>query len=73
MSFVAKAVSEQKVEYLSNLRRPLTDAESDELRRAMHAVYERTRRARCLGMHEQEEQRLLKKLEREARQASDLA
>jgi hypothetical protein len=34
-----KTAAEQRLEYLENLRRPLTDSESDELRRAMHAVY----------------------------------
>jgi hypothetical protein len=67
MSFVGKTVAEQKVEYFSSLRRPLTDAESDELRRAMHAAYERRRRQNLLRAHEREEQKLLRRLEAEAR------
>lgn len=36
--------AEQKLEYLQGLRRPLSEAESQELQRSMHAVYERDRR-----------------------------
>lgn len=36
--------AEQKLEYLQGLKRPLTNRESDELQRSMHAVYERDRR-----------------------------
>jgi hypothetical protein len=73
VSFVGKTRSEQKVEYFSTLRRPLTDAESDELRRAMHAAYEHRRRCNALEMHRIEEEKLLKRLEREARMPSDLS
>lgn len=36
--------SEQKLEHLERLGRPLTDEESEMLRRAMHAIYCRQRR-----------------------------
>lgn len=62
-----KTISEQKLEYLEHLARPLTDSESDELKRAMHAVYVRSRR---LAEHRNEELRLLKKVQREATQLS---
>ena len=39
-----KTKSEQKLEMLQSIRRPLTDEESDELRRALHAVYVQQRR-----------------------------
>jgi hypothetical protein len=73
MSFVGKTKSEQRVEYFSALKRPLTDAESDELRRAMHASYEQRRRANALAQHEDEEAKLLKRVEREALLPSDLS
>ena len=38
-AFRFKTRSEQRLEYLENLRRPLTDAESEELQRCLHAVY----------------------------------
>lgn len=43
-----KEKSEQRLDWLRSLRRPLTDEESDELRRASHAVYmlERSRLSR---------------------------
>ena len=43
-AFRFKTISEQKLEYLEGLRRPLTDEESEELRRALHAVYTYKRR-----------------------------
>jgi hypothetical protein len=70
MSFQFKTRAEQKLEYLESLNRPLTDDESDDLRRSMHAVY---CRQRMLAKHRFEELQLLKKLEREAQMPSDLA
>lgn len=69
MSFAFKTKAEQKLDYLESLRRPLTNEESDELRRALHAVYCRNRRSRALALHENEERALLAKVEAEARQA----
>lgn len=44
LGILIKTASEQRLEYLESLRRPLTDQESDELRRALHAVYMANRR-----------------------------
>lgn len=41
---VLKTKAEQRLKRLQKLRRPLTDAESDDLRRALHATYCRERR-----------------------------
>lgn len=68
-----KSVSEQKIARLERLGRPLTDEESDELCRAMHAVYERKRRHAKLFQHRREELKLLNRLRREAEMPSDLA
>jgi len=43
-AFTFKTLAEQRLEYLENLRRPLSEAESEELRRSLHAVYVRNRR-----------------------------
>jgi hypothetical protein len=64
MSFAFKTRSEQQLEYLQGLKRPLTDQESDDLRRSMHAVY---CRQRVLKQHRAEELKLVKRLESEAR------
>jgi hypothetical protein len=72
MNFTFKTKAEQKLEWLEGVGRPLTIEESEDLRRSMHAVYERERRARHLAQHRNEELRLLKKMEREARMKSDL-
>lgn len=69
-----KTAAEQRLEWLENLNRPLTDAESDELRRALHAVYCRNRRIRAeveanapaLAEHAASEARLLEKMQAEA-------
>jgi len=73
--FVPKTKAEQRLEYLESLRRPLTDAESEDLRRALHAVYLRNWKAkrkqaeiRALASHQKEERELLAKVEAEARQ-----
>lgn len=42
--FAIKTPSQQRLEWLESLKRPLTSEESDELRRAMHAVYCHQRR-----------------------------
>jgi hypothetical protein len=68
MSFAFKTLSEQRLEWLESLRRPLTNQESDELRRALHAVYCRNRKHRILAQHENEERALLAKVEAESRQ-----
>lgn len=65
---VLKTKSEQKLEYLMGLRRPLTDRESDELRRSMHAAYECERRQRHVAQCRNEEVALLKRLRSEAAQ-----
>lgn len=39
-----KTPSEQRLEWLEGLKRPLTDDESRELQRALHAVYCRNRK-----------------------------
>lgn len=60
--------AELKLEHLESLGRPLTDEESDQLRRSMHAVYCRNRKHRLLAAHEREEAALLAKVEAEAAQ-----
>lgn len=47
-----KTRAEQKLEWLESLGRPLTDEESDQLRRTLHAVYclPRNRAARAARM-----------------------
>lgn len=42
-ALVIKTPSEQRLEWLESLKRPLTPKESDDLRRALHAVYSRDR------------------------------
>lgn len=64
---VFKTPAEQRLEYLTGLTRPLNDEESDDLRRAMHAVY-CLRRRRQLARHRSEELETLRNVEREARQ-----
>lgn len=73
MSAAFKTKAEQRLDWLESLDRPLTDEESDMLRRSMHATYEHKRRANHLGQHEAEERKLLARLEREARMPSDLS
>ncbi len=63
-ALVIKTPAEQKLEWLESLRRPLTDAESDELRRSLHATY--CYRRRIIAAHERENAELLAKVEREA-------
>ena len=69
--------SEQRLAQLERVRRPLTDEESDELRRCLHAVYCRNRRmdraakaeremsGDTLEKHRAEELELLARLEGE--------
>jgi hypothetical protein len=66
VSAAFKTKSEQKLDWLESLHRPLSDRESEELRRAMHAVYCRNKR---LAQHEREERALLAKMQAEACQA----
>lgn len=63
-----KTRAEQRLEHLTALKRPLTEEESDELRRSLHAVYVRNYRNKMLARHEQEETQLLAKMEAESRQ-----
>lgn len=69
-----KTRSEQRLEQLKALRRPLTEAEQGELYRALHAVYMRDWRRHQisrypeLGQDRNEELRLLAKVRREAQQ-----
>lgn len=75
---VTKTRSEQRIDQLVNAGRPLTDEESEELYRALHADYmhkwraaraRSDRRARDLTLSEPllNQQRLLEKLREEAR------
>lgn len=57
-----KTRAQQRLEYLTELKRPLTDDESDELRRSMHAVYCYSRKARMLARHRREELDLLDRI-----------
>lgn len=61
-----KSKAEQKLEWLSHLGRPLTDEESDELRKCIHAVYCRDwrleREKKALIQHRAEERALLAKV-----------
>lgn len=43
-AFAFKTRSQQRLEYLDGLKRPLTDEESADLQRCLHAIYERERR-----------------------------
>lgn len=75
-----KTRSEQKLEWLESLDRPLTDEESNELHRALHAVYcrnlklqraariEREVRDQVLTQFDKENAIILRRMEREARQ-----
>jgi 23S rRNA maturation mini-RNase III len=73
VSFAFKTRAEQRLEWLEHVGRPLTDEESDILRRSMHAIYERNRRANALKMHEAEEAALLTRLQIEAQIPSTLS
>ncbi len=68
-----KTVSEQKLEWFESLNRPLTDEESEELQRVLHAVYMRNQRLNKIAQHRKEELDLLRKLRREAQMPSPLA
>jgi hypothetical protein len=68
-----KTMAEQKLEWLESLDRPLTDEESEELRRSLHAVYCRNRRYGVLAQHRNEELELLGKLRAEAQMKSPLS
>jgi hypothetical protein len=68
-----KTMSEQKLEWLESLGRPLTDEESEELQRALHAVYCRNQRNSTIGQHRNEELKLLEKLRAEAKMRSPLS
>lgn len=63
-----KTISEQKLEHLQSLKRPLSDEESDDLRKAMHAVYCLELKHKRLGQHRNEERKLLKRMTNEAMQ-----
>jgi hypothetical protein len=67
-AFSPKTKAEQRLDHLTNLKRPLTNAESEELRKAMHAVYCHDRRQSLIGMQRAEELRLLDKVRAEAAQ-----
>lgn len=60
-----KTRAEQTLEHLTTLKRPLTDEESDLLRRSLHAVYCYKRNAK-LQQHRNEELETLRNVEREA-------
>lgn len=61
-----KTKAEQRVEHLNGLGRPLSEQESEDLRRAMHAVYCHDLRQRTLSRQRNEELELLEKLRAEA-------
>lgn len=61
-----KTRAELALEHLESLKRPLTDEESDQLRRSLHAVYCRNRKHRLLYAHENEEAALLEKVQAES-------
>jgi hypothetical protein len=67
-----KTRSEQKLEWFNSERsyRRLTDEEWQEVARAEHAVYCRTRRSNALYIHEREERELLAKIEAESTQVN---
>lgn len=62
--------SEQRLEQIKAINRPLTDEESDELRRSMHAVYMHERRHRMIQANRNEELALLERLRAEAQMPS---
>jgi hypothetical protein len=62
-----KTKAEQRLDWLTTLRRPLTPQESEDLRKSLHAVYCRDRRVRMLAKHRYEEIKLLKLVQKEAR------
>lgn len=75
-AFVFKTLAAQRLEHLESLNRPLTDEESDELRRSLHAVYchklrlERAARLEremsgALREHREAEQETLRQMARE--------
>jgi hypothetical protein len=68
-----KTSAEQKLEWLESLKRPLTDGESDELRRALHATYCHMRKSNALAAYEREEAELTRRLEVEAQLPSRLS
>jgi hypothetical protein len=70
---VFKTRSEQRLEWLESLGRPLTDKESDELRKALHAVYCTANKREKLAQHRNEELKLLRRVRREAQLPSALA
>jgi hypothetical protein len=49
-----KTVAEQKLDWITSLRRPLSEDESDELRRSLHAKYVRDWRLARLARTERE-------------------
>lgn len=61
-----KTRAEQKLEWLESLGRPLTEDESEELRRCLHATYMGNWRASMVAQHRAEELILLEKLRAEA-------
>jgi hypothetical protein len=72
---IIKTRAEQKLEWLESLKRPLTDAESAELRRCLHATYMKNWRlaqaldeanAAALSEFERAEADTLRKVGREA-------
>lgn len=66
--FRFKTLAEQRLEYLEGLGRPLTDEESNQLQRSLHAIYCRNRYHPIVAQHENEERELLKKVEAESLQ-----
>jgi hypothetical protein len=67
VSVETKTRAEQRLAHIEGLKRPLTDAESEELHRCLHAIYVRNLRNRVLAKHEEEEAELYRKVEAESR------
>jgi hypothetical protein len=67
MSAQFKTRAEQKLEWLSSLDRPLTERESIEVERAMHAIYVRDWRSRRLSEQRKEELETLERVLDEAK------
>ncbi len=69
-AFATKTRAEQRLEQFEQFKRPLTDDESTELHRSLHAVYVRNwrqaRELKELAAARREEVELLKRLEAEA-------
>lgn len=64
-ALVPKTRAQQRLEWLESLNRPLTDGESDMLRRSLHAGYMTRWNANRLASIRRDELKLLAKIEAE--------